>query len=196
MDSIAVSAQVINSLQQIISRQINPLSPAVLTIGKITGGHARNVIADSVTLEGTVRTLQRETRGIIRERMEAIGKGVCEGMGASFQLEWIDGYPALVNSSRHIPLLERAASDIFNEHTLSIVGPVMSAEDFSFYAEKVPSLFFRLGVRNEKKGIVHQNHHPMFDLDEDALPIGAIMLARLAFNYLESGDTTLERKEL
>lgn len=184
VDSIAVAAQVISALQQVVSRQTDPLSPAVITIGKITGGNVRNVIASSVEMEGTVRTFEQSTRIQIKEKIESITKGLCDGMGATYDYEYIEGYPVLVNSAKHIPLLRKTAEELLDEQALSISSPVTLGEDFAYYAEKVPSLFFWLGVRNEEKGIVHQHHHPLFDLDEESLPIGAAVLARFALNYL------------
>ncbi|WP_240762097.1 M20 metallopeptidase family protein [Paenibacillus thalictri] len=185
VDAIAVTAQVITALQHIASRMTDPLSPIVVTIGKITGGYTRNVIAPSVTLEATVRTLDRATQAAVPGLVERIVKGVCDSFGASYSLNYWNGYPSVVNDAALIPLLEQTVSDVLGSTPLQL-KPSMGGEDFAYYAEQVPGLFFRLGVRNEEKGFVHPLHHPLFDLDEEALPIGSAMLAQGALNYLQS----------
>lgn len=189
IDSITVAAEVISSLQQIVSRSIDPLKPAVLTIGKIEGGFKRNVIAPSVRLEGTVRVLDPSLREIISQRMERYIKGVCEGMGASYKFDYQFGYPSVKNDNTLIPLLDSVAEKILGASTLSIVNPSMGGEDFAYYAEKVPGIFFRLGTYNETKDCIYPNHHPKFDIDEDALPYGSALLAQFALDYIENNST-------
>ena len=184
--SITVAAEVISSLQQIVSRSVDPLKPAVLTIGKIEGGFKRNVIAPSVRMEGTVRVLDPSLRKIISERMEHYIKGICEGMGATYKFDYKFGYPSVKNDNRLIPLLDSVAEKILGDSKLSIVNPSMGGEDFAYYAEKVPGIFFRLGTYNEEKNCVYPNHHPKFDIDEDALPYGAALLAQFALDYIEN----------
>lgn len=184
VDSIAVTAEVISALQQIVSRQIEPISPAVLTIGKINGGYARNVIAPSVELEGTVRTLNKQIRSQMEDKINQIVRGVCDAFGASYELDYHYGYPSVYNHEELVPLIEETTKEILGEGRFSLAKPTMGGEDFSYYAEKVPGIFFRLGVRNEEKGIVHPGHHPLFDIDEDALPLGVAMMTQFAHNAL------------
>ncbi|MCR8635656.1 M20 metallopeptidase family protein [Paenibacillus radicis (ex Xue et al. 2023)] len=184
VDAVTVTAQVLTALQQIASRMTDPLSPVVVTVGKIAGGYTRNVIAPSVTLEGTVRTLDRETQAAVPVLLEQIVNGICQSFGASYKLNYWNGYPSVVNDPSLIPLLEETAKDVLGQTTLKL-KPSMGGEDFSYYAEQVPGLFFRLGVRNEEKGFIHPLHHPLFDLDEDSLPVGSAMLAQLALKYLD-----------
>ncbi|EGL81763.1 amidohydrolase [Caldalkalibacillus thermarum TA2.A1] len=185
-DSVTVAAEVITALQQIISRQRDPLSPAVLTIGKVNGGYAKNVIAPSVKLEGTVRLLDPNSRQWVKERIEQVTKGICQAFGASFQLDYQFGYPSVVNDEALLPILEETTRTILGEDRMIMAKPSMGAEDFSYFAENVPGVFFRLGIRNKEKGIIYPNHHPLFDIDEDALPLGSAMLAQFALNYLET----------
>ena len=185
IDSITVAAEVISSLQQIVSRSIDPLKPAVLTIGKIEGGFKRNVIAPSVRLEGTVRVLDPSLREVISHRMEQYIKGVCEGMGATYKFDYQLGYPSVKNDNKLIPLLNSVAEKILGASTLSIVNPSMGGEDFAYYAERVSGIFFRLGTFNETKDCIYPNHHPKFDVDEDALPYGSAILAQFALDYIE-----------
>jgi len=186
IDSITVAAEVVSSLQQIVSRTIDPLKPAVLTIGKIEGGFKRNVIAPSVRLEGTVRVLDPALREVISQRMEQYIKGVCEGMGATYKFDYRFGYPSVKNDNALIPLLNSVSEKILGDSKLSIVNPSMGGEDFAYYAEKVPGIFFRLGTYNEDKDCIYPNHHPKFDVDEDALPYGSAILAQFALDYIES----------
>ena len=185
IDSITVAAEVVSSLQQIVSRTIDPLKPSVLTIGKIEGGFKRNVIAPSVRLEGTVRVLDPSLREVISQRMEQYVKGICEGFGATYKFDYRFGYPSVKNDNSLIPMLNSVSEKILGDNKLSIVNPSMGGEDFAYYAEKVPGLFFRLGTYNEAKDCIYPNHHPKFDVDEDALPYGSAILAQFALDYIE-----------
>ncbi|WP_260412199.1 M20 family metallopeptidase [Alkalihalobacillus sp. TS-13] len=184
VDPIAVSGEIISALQQIISRKVNPLSSAVLTIGKIQGGHAKNAIASIVKIEGTIRSLSKEDREIIIKYMEQITKGICEGFGANFELELIEGYPPVINDPNLIPLLDKVSKEVLGENKMSIVEPSMGAEDFAYYTQKIPGLFYRLGTSNSAE-TSYPLHHPKFNIDEDALPLGAATLAQCALSYLQ-----------
>lgn len=185
IDPITISAEVISSLQQITSRQLDPLSSAVITIGQIHGGTADNVISTSVKFGGTVRTLDTHIRDTMEERMETIVKGITSAFGATYKLTYKYFFPSVINEADLLPTLEETAAEVLGEGKLSYVPPSMGGEDFSFFTHKVPGLMFRLGVRNEEKGITSPLHHPLFDVDEDALPLGAAMLAQFANKYLE-----------
>ncbi|RNF40188.1 M20 metallopeptidase family protein [Planococcus salinus] len=194
VDSITVAAELVSSLQQIVSRSIDPLKPSVLTIGKIEGGFKRNIIAPSVRLEGTVRLLDPTLREVVAGRMEQYVKGICEAMGATYKLDYRYGYPSVKNDNSLIPLLSSVSDKILGEEKLTIVDPSMGGEDFAYYAEKVPGIFFRLGIYNEEKDCVYPNHHPKFDVDEDALPYGSAILAQFALEYIE--EKTRETENL
>lgn len=185
VDAIVVAAQLITALQQIPSRMIDPLSPVVVTIGKINGGYARNVIAPEVKLEGTVRTNDLATRASVRSKIEQMAAGICSASGADFSFKYIEGYPTVYNNPALLPLLESTAKQLLGEQNFHHVKPTMGGEDFSYYGQKVPAFMFRLGIRNEAKQCVYPMHNPLFDLDEDALPVGAAMLEQCAQNYLE-----------
>lgn len=183
-DSITVSAEVISSLQQVVSRQVNPLSPTVLTIGQIHGGSANNAIAPRVRIGGTVRTLDPEVREIIEGKMERVIRGVTEAFGVDYQFDYKYFYPALINDSSLLPGLRKTVEKVLGEDSFSVIQPSMGGEDFSFYAEQIPAIFFRLGVRNEAKNAKYPLHHPQFDLDEEALPNGSAVLAAWAHDQL------------
>jgi amidohydrolase len=184
VDAIAVAAELVSALQQIASRHTDPLKPLVVTIGRIEGGFARNVIAPSVRLEGTVRTLDAELRARVPELLERTAHGVTAAFGAQHRLDYRFGYPPTRNDPTLVPTLGRSVAALLGEDRLATAPPSMGAEDFAYYAERVPGLMFRLGVRNEGKGIVHPLHHPRFDVDEEVLPLGSALLADVALRWL------------
>lgn len=185
IDPIPIAAQVISALQQIASRQVDPLDSIVVTIGKITGGYARNIIAPEVELIGTVRTLNPVLREQIAGRIEAIVKGVTEAFGASYAFDFLDGYPVVVSEDAMVDLFARTSDELLGQEMWKPIKPGMGGEDFAFVAERVPSVMFRLGTRSGEE-TSYPLHHPSFNLDEDALHIGAAMLASIALNYLET----------
>ncbi|OUM99616.1 MAG: amidohydrolase [Paenibacillaceae bacterium ZCTH02-B3] len=197
VDAVAVAAQVITALQQIVSRQTDPLDAAIVTIGRIAGGHAFNAIAPEVLLEGTVRTLVPETQRRIRAAIEAVVQGVTASFGASYEYEYEEGYPVLVNSDEMNELVKQACDATLGPGRWEYGRTSMGGEDFAFVAQRVPSAMFRLGTRNGEK-TAYPLHHPMFNLDEDALPIGAALLASMAVHYLENagpqGENGIHRR--
>ncbi len=186
VDAVAVAAQVIGALQHVVSRQTDPLTPLVLTVGRVQGGFARNVIAPSVRLEGTARSLDPALRERLPALLERIIAGVTGALGATYELAYQQGYPSTRNDPALVPVLADTVEALLGSGRLKEVPPSMGGEDFAFYAERIPGLIARLGVRNEARGLVHPLHHPRFDLDEDALPLGAAVLAQLATRWLEA----------
>lgn len=184
VDSVAVAAEVISALQQIASRHVDPLDPIVITIGKIQGGTASNVIAPEVELFGTVRTLNPALREQMPERIEKVIAGVTQAFGATYAFDYELGYPSILNDDGMVDLLLKTSDDVLGEGKYQLVKPSMGGEDFSYYTHQVPGVFFRLGVGNEDKRTQYPLHHPLFDIDEDALPIGVAMLSAFALKYL------------
>ncbi|UYZ14389.1 M20 family metallopeptidase [Brevibacillus sp. WF146] len=184
VDSVAVAAEVISALQQIASRQVDPLDPIVITIGKIQGGTASNVIAPQVELLGTVRTLNPALREQMPARIEQVVSGVTSAMGAAYAFDYEFGYPSIINDDRMVDLVLETAEQVLGPGRCRLVKPSMGGEDFSYYTHHVPGVFFRLGVGNPEKLTPYPLHHPLFDIDEDALPVGIAMLSALALNYL------------
>lgn len=185
VDSITVAAEVISALQHIASRQVDPLDSVVITLGKIQGGSASNVIAPEVELQGTVRTLNPSLREQMPERIEKVIKGVTEALGATYEFVYDMGYPSIVNNDRMVDLVLETADQVLGEGRWQLVKPSMGGEDFSYYTHEVPGVFFRLGVGNEQKNAIYPLHHPLFDIDEDGLPIGVALLSAVALNYLK-----------
>lgn len=183
IDAIWLSAQVITTLQQAISRTQNPLHPVVLTIGQIHGGRAPNVIADHVKLVGTVRSLHPETYQNLPQWIEQIVKSVCEPYGAKYQVNYKRGVPSVQNDPQLTRLVEMAAREaIGNEKVEILSDPSLGAEDFAVYLEQAPGTMFRLGV-GFKNRFNYPLHHPLFDVDEEAIVTGVITMAYAAYKY-------------
>ena len=186
VDAIVVASQVVLALQTVASRRVDPLSPVVLTIGKMEGGYRSNVIADRVELEGTVRTLSQSWRDRIPEIMEETLSGVVKGLGAGYEFDYELGYPVLSNDESMTDLVRRVGRQVLGaDRVAEIERPGMGGEDFAFYLEKVRGGMFRLGTGNEEKHATYPWHHPKFDIDEDSLPIGAAVLAQCVLDYLK-----------
>nr|WP_239565509.1 amidohydrolase [Brevibacillus fulvus] len=185
VDSVVISAQVISALQHIASRHVDPLDSIVVTIGKIEGGSASNVIAPEVTMQGTVRTLNPELRAEMPERLEKIIKGVTDAFGATYEFTYHMGYPSVINDDAMVDLVLETADLVLGQGKSRLVKPSMGGEDFSYYTHEIPGVFFRLGVGNREKNAIYPLHHPQFDLDEDALPLGSAMLSAVALQYLQ-----------
>jgi amidohydrolase len=185
IDAIVVAAQVIQALQTIVSRRIDPLQPAVISIGKITGGTKRNIICDQVILEGTARSLNQEVAKRIPSLLKDIISGITKSAGASFEFKYISGYPVLINDVSATNLARSAIARMFGSKSIfEIKKPLMGAEDFAFYLQKVPGSFLRLGIKNPKKNAIYPWHHPRFTVDEDAIGTGAALLAGIAYDFL------------
>jgi amidohydrolase len=190
VDAVAVAAAVIQELQQIPSRRVDPLEPVVITLGRIEGGRAANIVADQVVLEGVIRTLDEALRVRIRRMVEGLVRGVAAAHGAEGVVDVVPGEPVLANDPALTELVRRAGREVLGPGGIhEIPRPEMIAEDFAFYLATVPGAMFRLGVGNVERGLVHPLHHPEFGLDEDAIPIGAAVLFRAALRFLGSPDS-------
>lgn len=186
VDAIVVAAQVVTALQTIVSRNVSPLDAAVVTVGKITGGSAFNVIAGAVELRGTVRTFSKETHAHIPEMFERVVRGVCDSMGASYALDYKRQTPPLVNNAEVCELVADCAAEVVGHDRVIRDESVrtMGGEDMSYFLERVPGCYFFLGTRNEARGLVHPHHSPRFDIDESALAAGVEIMTRVIKRYL------------
>ena len=188
IDAIWIAAQVITTLQQAISRTQNPLRPVVLSIGKINGGRAPNVIADQVQLLGTVRSLHPETRTNLPEWIEKIVANVCNSYGARYQVNYRQGVPSVQNDYALTQLLQSSAEEAFSSDRIQVLPePSLGAEDFSVYLEHAPGSMFRLGVGYKDRTINHPLHHPQFEVDESAIITGVVTMAYSAYKYWMHG---------
>jgi len=187
IDPIAVACEVYMAFQTIISRSMDPLEPAVLTIGKFAAGTAHNIIPDTACMEGTIRTLSYDAREKIPGIMEGILKGITEANGANYEFTFTPYHPPVINDPEITAIASRAAAKILGDDNVCIVDkPTMIGEDFSSFEERVPGTFIFVGNRNEKKGIVNPLHNPEFDVDEDIISKTAAVLSEIAVLYLNS----------
>lgn len=176
-DAIIIAAHVITALQTIVSRHVDPRQSAVISIGTIQGGTQGNVIADEVHMVGTVRAFDPGVRERILRRIETVLAHTTRSFGGDYTFELgDDGYIALINDNAMVDVVKQSGETLLGkENVKEIPLPSMGVEDFSYFAAAVPSAFFRLGCRNEAKGIIHGAHTSRFDIDEDSLPIGVAM---------------------
>lgn len=184
VDSIAIAAQVVNNLQHIVSRNVDPLASAVVSVTRIAGGTTTNVIPGSVELAGTVRTFDPALRDGIPKLMERVVAGVTAAHGARYTMEYERGYRPVINDERATDLLRRAVVRALGEEALVEATPTMGGEDFSAYQQRTPGAFFFIGARNEERGIVHPHHHECFDIDERALDHGTRIFVAAAMELL------------
>ncbi len=184
VDSIAVGGQLITGLQQIVSRKVNPLQPAVVSIGMFHAGTAFNVIADKARLEGTVRSYDEQTRNQIESEIKSVAAGISEAFGASSTVHYERGYPPLVNSKPEADRVRKLVGSHFGADAFRELPPVMGAEDFAWYLTKIPGAFIHVGARNEEERTQFPHHHPQFDFDERALLLAGSVFLALAAEYL------------
>lgn len=180
-DSVIIAANFVTSLQSIISRSIDPMEGAVLTIGKIHGGTARNIIAEKVRLEGTIRCFNPDVYDTIKNHIENLAKGFEVSYNCSVNIEIIDGYFAVNNDEKLFMEFEEA----IGKENIIKTSPLMISEDFSFYQREVPGLFFMLGARNEEEGFVNALHNLNFNFNEDIL-INGLKIYKTLLKYKKS----------
>ena len=178
-DTILVASHVIISLQQIISRNRNPVSPSVLSICSVQGGNTTNVIPSEVKLIGTFRAMDETWRYKAHELITKTAKGVAESMGATIDVLIDVGYPTVDNDPAFTETAWKLADDYMGAQNVLETEMRMGAEDFGYYTQQIPDCFFRLGVRDEAAGIIHNVHTPHFNIDENAIEIGMGMMAWL-----------------
>ena len=185
VDAILVTSMIVNSLNHIVSRMIDPLHPAVISLGTISGGMASNIICDHVLLKGTVRTINEEIRNNIPQMMESSIEGISKSMGAKYKFDYEFGQPELINHEEMVDIIvEEAENIIGKEHCIDLIDPVMGGEDFSEYLKIVPGAFFRLGTCDEEKKTCVSQHNSRFDVDDDALQVGMKIMGASALQFL------------
>ncbi|MCL2548877.1 MAG: M20 family metallopeptidase [Symbiobacteriaceae bacterium] len=183
-DAIAIAAQIIVTLQQIVSRTNDPQDPAVFTVGMFQAGTRANIIAETAELSGTMRTFNDANRSRIQRLIAEIAEGICKPFGATFELEFADGFGATINDDDLAARVVKSAQKILGEAMVSTrMKPSMAAEDFACFAQQVPSCYLRLGVNDGIRGI-YPLHHNRFDIAEEALVTGAMVMAQAAVDLL------------
>jgi amidohydrolase len=183
-DPIMAAGHLIAQIHSIVSRNVDPLESGVITIGRVSGGTAFNIIPDEVELWGTVRSLTPPIREELKSRIDQVARGVAQSFGVDYRFNFEYGYPVLLNDPAMSKLVASACSEGIGQGNVEVVKPSMGGEDFAYFLEKVPGAFFRLGIRNEGKGIVHPYHSSLFDIDEEVLPFGVEMFVRIIDRFL------------
>lgn len=187
VDALHAGAEVVSSLQNIISRRLDPQEAAVISIGEFNSGSAFNIIAEKAELTGTVRTLSEEVREQLPELIENVLAGVCQEVGADYEYDYIHGAAVLNNDKDMTELTRDTARKLLGEERVTeIERPVMGGEDMAFYQQEVPGTFFALGSLNPDKDADYPHHNPRFNIDEEVLWIGPALFAATAENWLNS----------
>ena len=184
IDPVLITAHLIVALQQIVSRNANPVIPSVLSFGKVIANGATNVIPNEVKLEGTFRTLDEKWRNDAHQKMKHLAGTLANALGGSCDFQIVRGYPVLYNEEKLTASAKRHAMDFLGKENVQDLEIWMAAEDFAFYSQQVDACFYRLGVRNEAKGITSSVHTPAFDIDENALLTGMGLMTYLALKEL------------
>jgi amidohydrolase len=193
-DAIIAANHVVTMLQTIVSRNVNPIDAAVVTIGRIEGGYRYNVIADSVTLEGSIRTYKKETKDVVKKRFHELVENAAKAMGASAEIDYIDGYEATINTPEWAEVVKTTAHIVLgSEEATPKVDASLGGEDFSRFLRRYPGAFFWLGTAIEGRDVQKPLHDPNFEFNEKALPIGIQMMANVTVQALER--LRLQKKE-
>lgn len=186
IDALVTGSQVVLNLQQIVSRRVNPLKAAAVTVGAFTSGSTTNVIPDTASIKGTVRTYDEGVRKLIQESMEKIVKSTCEAADATYELKYVNDCPSIYNDPMETERVEKVAKSILGEENVVKGDPMMGSEDFAYYQKVVPGVFFMVGGHNEELNATYPHHHPKFDVDERSMKeIGKVFIG-IVFDYLEN----------
>ncbi len=180
VDPIILGTQFVNAAQSVVSRYVDPLDSAVVSITQFQGGDAKNVIPASVTLGGTVRTLEKEVQKRVRAQLENLLAGIANAHNATYTFTYQEGCPVTYN---HEPCVDTAVSSaqalVGEENVIFPISPILGGEDFACYSQKIPACFVMVGAGNEQKGIVNMCHHPQFDIDETCMIYGMALTVSL-----------------
>jgi amidohydrolase len=182
IDPIFIASQVISGIQSIISRKINPMESAVITIGKVEAGTTYNIIPNQAKLYGTLRAFTNERRAWLPIELERLAKGICEAYGASISFTLIKGTPPVINDLHTSEYVKTVVDTSFPVNTYETIEPSMAAEDFSYYLQKIPGSFVFVGMNSERSSYPH--HDPRFDIDERAIPTAIQLFQQLILHHV------------
>ncbi len=185
VDPVVAASYLVSALQTIVSRETDPLDTMVITVGKLSAGDTFNVIPETAVLYGTVRTLKEETHKTAKEKVERITSGISSAFRVKYSLKYDYGYPILKNDPEMVSLVKEAGEEIVGKDNIIEVAPSMGGEDMAYFLQRAKGAFCFLGASNEEKGITAPHHSPYFDIDEDVLPIGVELHARVALEFLK-----------
>ena len=184
IDAAVIASSFVMNVQSVVSRTIDPLQPAVVTVGKMVVGTRFNVIAENAVIEGTVRCFDASTRDHIEKQLQIYAENVASIYGATAKVEYIRGTQPVINGEESAKLVQQVATEAFGEEAVYYEKPTMGGEDFSFYLDEVPGSFALVGSGNPEKDTEWAHHHGKFNVDEDALVTGAELYAQYAWAYL------------
>ena len=185
IDPIVIASNVVMALQTIVSREIAPVNPSVMTVGSINGGTAQNVIPEEVEITGIIRTLTKEDREYVVRRFKELVTGICRGMRGECDIYIEEGYPCLYNNATMVERVKYVGKELLGvENVVEQKHPSMGVESFAFFAMERTSAFYYLGTGNRTKGTDKAAHSNLFDIDEDAIPLGVAMQCGIAYDYL------------
>ncbi|MFD1258496.1 M20 family metallopeptidase [Mucilaginibacter terrae] len=184
IDPVIITAHMLTALQQVVSRFADPKSPSVLSFGKVIANGATNIIPNEVYLEGTFRTMDEKWRGEAHIRMKKMAEGIAESMGGSCEFNIVRGYPFLINEEKLTASARANAEDYLGKENVLDLDIWMAAEDFAYFSQVADSCFYRLGTRNESRGITSAVHTPTFDVEESALSVSTGLMAYMALKQL------------
>lgn len=190
-DALLAACHLVTALQSVVSRNVGPLESAVLSITTFESGVAFNIVPRDARIKGTIRTHDPKVRAKVADRVRAVACGVAEAFDVEIDLEITPGYPVLVNHEAATALVESAGAQVLGAEKVEEMPLSMGAEDFSYMAEKRPGAMFRVGISNPEKGFVHGLHSDLFDLDEDALPVGVSVFAQAVVEFLGNSEKYL-----
>lgn len=185
VDPILIASHIVVNVQSIVSRNVDPLKPVVVSFGTMEGGTIYNIIPNEVSMTGTVRTFDPALQALAERRLKEITEETCKAFGATSEFKYEMGFPPLINDEATVDFVLETARKTLGEESIQAIDPVMGGEDFAYYLQKVPGAFFFFGIGD---GMEFPHHHPAFDLDERALPLATLLMTGLALEYLrESG---------
>ncbi|MEC7838696.1 MAG: amidohydrolase [Chlamydiota bacterium] len=182
IDPILMGAHLITMLQSIVTKKVNPLDMGVLTVTQFHAGSSHNIIPSSAKIVGTVRTYDSKVQKIIKSSITDFTNSVTQTMGGDYEIDYVDGYPVVLNHLESEKKVEHAALNFLDVSDVKYpVKGEMFGEDFSYYSQKIPACFIQLGCKNEEKGIINPLHHPCFNVDENCMKVGMRLFFELAF---------------
>ncbi|XEC96957.1 M20 family metallopeptidase [Paenibacillus tarimensis] len=187
-DAVVAGSALVQSLQTIVSRNVNPLQPAVVTVGSFHAGSTANVIAEKARLTGTVRTFDPEIKKQIKQRISDIISATCALYGASGWFDYRDGYPCVVNHESETERFFRVGAQLLGPEAVKESEYIMAGEDFSYYLQHKPGCFMFVGAGNQEIGAHYSHHHPKFDLDERSMLVSGALLMSMADDYAEAAS--------
>ena len=188
IDAIVTTAHFITQLQTLVARRVNPLQSAVVSVGHLEALNPFNVIADTVQLKGTVRIFNEDVRALLEKEIEQLLASVCAGAGATYQYEYVRGYPPVVNHAKETRFVADIAAQIPEVEEVIDCPPFMIGEDFAYYLQHVPGTFFMTGAKNPAWEVAYPHHHAKFDFDERAMLIASKVLGEATLKYLDESS--------